>query len=53
MFNILYICPNGKKYIGTTSRTVNERWRSNGAGYYANKHFYSAIKKLGKEKGSN
>ena len=43
----IHICPNGKRYIGTTSRTVDERWRSNGIGYYANKHFYSAIKKYG------
>jgi hypothetical protein len=37
---------NNKKYIGITSRKVNERWR-NGNGYKENKHFWNAIEKYG------
>lgn len=35
-----------KYYVGITSRSVNERWGSNGSGYY-NQSFYNAIKKYG------
>ena len=39
--------PNGKVYIGITSRkNVNDRWR-NGRGYEYNEHFYRAIVKYG------
>lgn len=38
--------PNGKVYIGITSKTVNERWR-NGNGYNHSPHFNMAIKKYG------
>ena len=34
--------PNGKVYIGITSRKPEYRW-NNGKGYYQNKHLYSAI----------
>lgn len=42
----MHICPNGKKYIGITSKPVEERW-DNGNGYPNNKHFTRAIKKYG------
>ena len=39
--------PNGKVYIGITSRkNVNDRWR-NGRGYENNEHFHRAIVKYG------
>lgn len=47
MFTIYkHTAPNGKVYIGVTSRTPNERWL-NGKGYPHNKHFESAIKMYG------
>lgn len=42
----MHTCPNGKRYIGITSKTVKERWGSNGVGYH-NQTFYKAIKKYG------
>ena len=43
-----HICPNGKRYIGITSRPPERRWGKNGIGYRAhNQHFYSAILKYG------
>lgn len=42
----MHIAPNGKKYIGITSKTVEQRW-NNGHGYLHNQHFYDAIKKYG------
>lgn len=42
----IHTCPNGKKYIGITTRSCEERWR-NGHGYRNNKHFHSAILKYG------
>ena len=39
--------PNGKVYIGITSRSVYTRWRNGGNGYKKNKHFYAAIQKYG------
>lgn len=41
-----HTCPNGKVYIGITSKKPNERWR-NGFGYKSNKHFFNAICKYG------
>lgn len=38
--------PNGKVYIGITSRDPKIRWNS-GNGYKYNKHFYDAIQKYG------
>lgn len=46
---ILYehVSPEGKKYIGITSKKdPNDRWLS-GEGYRYNKHFYNDIKKFG------
>ena len=37
---------NGKKYVGITSQTPNERWR-NGNGYKGSTYFYNAIQKYG------
>lgn len=45
----MHTAPNGKKYIGITSRRVEERWL-NGRGYSRNEHFSSAIKKYGWKK---
>lgn len=39
-----HTAPNGKIYIGMTSRDVNDRW-NNGRGYKKNKHFWLAIQK--------
>ena len=41
----LHIAPNGKKYVGITSRCVDKRWQ-NGNGYKS-QIFYRAIKKYG------
>ena len=38
--------PNGKVYIGITSRDPKRRWNA-GNGYKYNKHFYDAIQKYG------
>ena len=40
--------PNGKVYIGITSKPVELRWL-NGRGYRRNAHFWNAIKKYGWE----
>ena len=42
----VHTAPNGKRYVGITSKPVLERWRE-GNGYYRNTHFYNAIKKYG------
>lgn len=41
----MHIFPNGKRYIGITSQTVNRRWR-NGYGYFG-QPVYNAILKYG------
>lgn len=45
-FLYMHICPNGKRYIGITSRNPKIRWGNNGKGYYKSL-FYNAIKKYG------
>lgn len=42
----VHTAPNGKRYVGITSRKPEYRWR-HGEGYYQNKHFSSAITKYG------
>lgn len=39
--------PNGKQYVGITSKPVEERWGKSGCGYIDNKHLWSAICKYG------
>lgn len=39
--------PNGKVYIGITSKKPEKRWRKDGKGYTGQKHVYNAIKKYG------
>lgn len=41
-----HTCPNGKVYIGITSKNPLNRWR-NGHGYHNNPHFWNAIVKYG------
>lgn len=43
----MHTSPNGKRYIGITSRPVSERWGRSGNGYKDNLHFWSAIQKYG------
>lgn len=45
-FVYIHTCPNGKKYVGTTTQKPERRWL-NGRGYYYNEHFYKAILKYG------
>jgi hypothetical protein len=42
----MHIAPNGKRYVGITSKKPQYRW-NNGNGYKSNKHFYNAILKYG------
>lgn len=42
----MHISPSGKRYIGITSQTAENRWR-NGKGYKSNQPFYKAIMKYG------
>lgn len=39
--------PNGKIYIGITSKIVEKRWGNGGIHYKSNKHFWNAIQKYG------
>lgn len=41
-----HVFPNGKAYIGITSQSLNDRWRS-GKGYGNNPHITRAINKYG------
>lgn len=41
--------PDGKVYVGITSKGCTDRWRHNGIGYIENSHLYSAIQKYGWE----
>lgn len=41
-----HTCPNGKVYIGITSRKPSRRWRD-GEGYNHNPYFFNAILKYG------
>lgn len=43
----IHTSPDGKVYIGRTSRKPEIRWRKNGTGYYSSPYFYSAIKEYG------
>lgn len=43
----MHICPNGKKYVGITSKNPNERWCRDGSGYKNNKDFWKDIKYYG------
>jgi group I intron endonuclease len=42
----IHTAPNGKKYVGITSKKPERRWQ-NGTGYKSNAHFFNAIKKYG------
>lgn len=42
----MHTAPSGKRYIGITCQTVEQRWR-NGKGYKTNQPFYNAIQKHG------
>lgn len=43
----MHIAPNGKRYIGITSQSLDKRCRKNGVGYSTSTHFYRAIQKYG------
>ena len=45
-FVYIHTFPNGKKYVGCTTRKPECRWRE-GKGYYLQKHLYNAILKHG------
>ena len=42
----MHISPNGKRYIGITSKSMEQRW-NNGNGYNHNAYFFDAIRKYG------
>lgn len=42
----IHASPNGKKYVGITSKPPKRRWNG-GYGYVQNKHFFAAILKYG------
>ena len=42
-----HIFPNGKIYIGITSKAPALRWKKDGVGYKGQTHLYNAIKKYG------
>lgn len=41
------ITPDGKSYVGCTSKSLEERAGRQGTGYYKNKAFFAAIQKFG------
>lgn len=43
----MHIVPNGKRYIGITSKSIDERWGKEGIRYRHQLYFYNAIKKYG------
>ena len=43
----MHIFPNGKKYIGITSQSVERRWRASGEGYNQQSLITHAIRKYG------
>ena len=45
-FVYIHTFPNGKRYVGCTTRKPECRWRE-GKGYYLQKHLYNAIQKYG------
>lgn len=45
-FIYIHTCPNGKRYIGITTRKPDYRWNS-GNGYKYQPHFFNAIQKYG------
>ena len=42
----VHICPNGKRYYGSTGMNVNRRWKD-GRGYKNQLYFWEAIEKFG------
>lgn len=42
-----HVSPDGKRYIGITSKRPEERWQPGGKGYIDNTHFWNAIVKHG------
>lgn len=42
----VHICPNGKRYYGSTKLDIDRRWR-NGYGYKTQKYFWEDINKYG------
>ena len=45
----MHVCPNGKKYIGITSKEPKKRWGRGGSGYNSNEDFHQDIRKYGWE----
>ena len=45
----IHTSPEGKRYVGITSQSCQQRWGKDGKGYKDNKHFYAAICKYGWE----
>ena len=43
----IHTSPNGKRYVGITSKTPQERWGAGGNAYKDNIHFWNAIQKYG------
>lgn len=43
----IHTAPNGKKYVGITSKSTHTRWGAGGCCYKENKHFWNAIQKYG------
>lgn len=43
----MHVFPNGKVYVGITSKTPEERWLKDGRGYYNQIRMFRAIKKYG------